>query len=141
MQQVSIQAELGATPDIVVADASRLQGAILNLVLNALAAMPAGGTLTVRTDVTLLDGPRSVRLHVIDTGSGIAQEARERVFLPFHSSRPGGTGLGLPIARRTVEAHGGRLVLADSRPRETGAWFIVELPLATESAAISTVGS
>ncbi|PYP75417.1 MAG: hypothetical protein DMD35_21495 [Gemmatimonadetes bacterium] len=141
VQQVSIQAELGATPDIVVADASRLQGAILNLVLNALAAMPAGGTLTVRTDVTLLDGPRSVRLHVIDTGSGIAQEARERVFLPFHSSRPGGTGLGLPIARRTVEAHGGRLVLADSRPRETGAWFIVELPLATESAAISTVGS
>jgi signal transduction histidine kinase len=136
-QRVAIVAGLDASPDIVLADDSRLQGAILNLVLNALAAMPAGGTLTVRTDVALLDRRRSVRLHVIDTGAGIEGEARELVFRPFHTSRPGGTGLGLPIARRTVEAHGGRLVLADPLKGETGAWFIVELPIATETVAAS----
>jgi two-component system sensor histidine kinase AtoS len=137
-QRVSIVAELDATPDIVLADDSRLQGAILNLVLNALAAMPSGGTLTVRTDETP-DGSPFVRLHVVDTGAGIEQEARERVFRPFHTSRPGGTGLGLPIARRTVEAHGGRLVLSDPVAADQGAWFIVELPLAAETIAASPV--
>ena len=137
-QRVSIVAELDATRDLVLADDSRLQGAILNLVLNALAAMPAGGTLTVRTDVSP-DGPATVRLHVLDTGPGIEQEARERVFRPFHTSRPGGTGLGLPIARRTVEAHGGRLVLSDSVAADRGACFIVELPLAAETITVSPV--
>ena len=136
-QRVSIVTELDASPDSVLADDSRMQGAILNLVLNALAAMPAGGTLTVRSDVLLLDGRRSVRLHVIDTGAGIERDAREHVFRPFHTSRPGGTGLGLPIARRTVEAHGGRLMLADSLAGQTGAWFVMELPLATEITAAS----
>jgi signal transduction histidine kinase len=96
--------------------------------------MPTGGTLTIRTDATLVDGSRFARLHVVDTGPGIAPDAREQVFRPFHTSRRGGTGLGLPIARRTVEADGGRLLLADS-PHGMGAWFIVELPLATEDAA------
>jgi signal transduction histidine kinase len=139
VQRVSILSELEANPDIVRADASRLQGAVLNLVLNALAAMPAGGTLTVRTDVTLSDGRPSVRLHVIDTGAGIEPDARERIFRPFYTSRPTGTGLGLPIARRTVEAHGGRLVLAESLQDGTGARFILELPIATELVAVSSV--
>jgi signal transduction histidine kinase len=133
-QRVSIRSELGAGADVVVVDAARFQGALLNLLLNALAAMPTGGTLTIRTDATLVDGSRFARLHVVDTGPGIAPDAREQVFRPFHTSRRGGTGLGLPIARRTVEADGGRLLLADS-PHGMGAWFIVELPLATEDAA------
>jgi signal transduction histidine kinase len=137
-QRVALVTEFGLNPDIVLADASRLQGAVLNLVLNALAAMPAGGTLTVRTEAALLDGRHFGRLHVIDTGAGIGQEERERVFRPFHTSRPGGTGLGLPIARRTVEAHGGRLVLADPGAPDAGAWFIMELPLAMDATGDSS---
>jgi len=136
-QGVSIRAELSADPDIVLADASRLQGAVLNLVLNALAAMPAGGTLTVRTGTSSVDGASTVQLHVVDTGPGIEHEAREHIFRPFHTSRPGGTGLGLPIARRTFEGHGGRLVLRDAPADGIGACFVVELPLAPASTAAS----
>jgi signal transduction histidine kinase len=92
-------------------DPIQLKHVLLNLVLNALQASPSGGTITI-TAATDARGPA---LTVADTGEGIPAERLARVFEPFFTTREGGTGLGLPIARRIVEAHGGTLAL-DSAP-------------------------
>jgi signal transduction histidine kinase len=109
-------------PATAVADSFQLKHAVLNLVLNALQATPAGGAVAI--DVRGREG----RLEVVvrDTGEGIPEEALPRVFDVFFTTREGGTGLGLPIARRIAEAHGGTLVLR-SRPG-AGTEAILGLP-------------
>ena len=104
------------------ADASQLQQVLVNLVLNALDAMPTGGTLTVR--VRQVAG--WVELEVADTGSGIVRDVLPKLFQPFVSSKETGLGLGLVISRRIVEDHGGTIDAAN-RP-EGGATFFVRLP-------------
>ena len=100
----------------------QIKQAFLNLVLNALQAMPDGGTLTV----SLRTSPHEVYVLVSDTGPGIALEDRERIFNPFVTTRDSGTGLGLAITQRIIQSHGGRIIL-DSRPGQ-GACFTVCLP-------------
>ena len=97
----------------------------LNLVTNALQAMPKGGTLTVRS--VRVGGRHEVE--VIDTGTGIAPEHLSRIFDPFFTTKPvgEGSGLGLGIAKRIVEAHGGGITVR-STPGE-GTRFLVHLPL------------
>ncbi len=82
-----------------------LQAALINLVKNALEAMPEGGQLVVRT----YSIPRGVALDLIDTGCGMDETTAMNMFEPFYSTKQGGTGLGLPTARKIVEAHGGRI--------------------------------
>jgi signal transduction histidine kinase len=84
-------------------DRSQLEQAVLNLVLNALESMSPGGTLTLQ----VLARQEEVSLFVHDTGRGMGKEVTARLFEPFLSRRPGGTGLGMALVRRTVEAHGG----------------------------------
>src|SRR5262249_28195588 len=84
-------------------DADLFKQALLNLMLNAQHAMPAGGDLILKTR---LDGKWAV-LDVIDTGTGMSDEVRQRIFDAFYSTRSGGSGLGLPTTRKIVEAHGG----------------------------------
>jgi two-component system sensor histidine kinase HydH len=96
--------------------------ALLNLYLNALHAMPDGGELILSTR---LDGPWAV-LEVTDTGCGIPPEHQARVFDAFYSTRPGGSGLGLPTTRKIVEAHGGRITL-QTEPGK-GSRFTIQLP-------------
>jgi signal transduction histidine kinase len=100
-------------PEAVFADGFQLKHAVLNLVLNALQATPGGGSIAIET------GGDAGRLEIAvrDTGEGIAEEALGRVFEAFFTTREGGTGLGLPIARRIVEAHGGTLTV-ESREGE-----------------------
>jgi two-component system sensor histidine kinase HydH len=101
----------------------RLQQAILNLVLNAIQAMPDGGTLNIRTETS--EG--GVRLTVSDTGPGLAQGlAADQLFDTRMTTKPGGTGLGLPLVRMIVEAHGGS-VQYRSVP-DHGASFTLVLP-------------
>ena len=88
--------------------------------------MPSGGTLAVSAE--RLDG--RVRLTVSDTGDGMDAEALERVFEPYFSTKTGGTGLGLPIAKRNVELNGGTIAL-ESR-KGTGTTVTIELPLYRE---------
>ena len=108
----------------ITADASQLQQVLVNLVVNAVQAMQGGGTLTIRTAAS----ERHVSLVVEDTGVGMSDEVRQRVFLPFFTTKPvgKGTGLGLSVVHGIVQAHGG-VVRVESRPR-AGSRFTVELP-------------
>jgi two-component system sensor histidine kinase HydH len=86
-------------------DRSQLEQAVLNLVLNAQEAMDGGGTLALGA----MKRGDEVFLVVEDSGKGMKKEEADRLFEPFLSGRPGGTGLGMALVRRTVEAHGGKL--------------------------------
>ena len=98
--------------------------ALLNLMINAVQAMQEdGGELMLRVEQS---GDR-VQVQVIDTGPGIAKGRRDEIFHPYVSSRQGGTGLGLPTARRIVEEHGGTLALESEEGK--GTEFVIELPL------------
>lgn len=101
----------------------QIKQALLNLVLNALQAMPDGGCLTVSTANT----PHEIHISIKDTGPGIAQENRERIFNPFVTTRTDGTGLGLAITQRIIHGHEGHIVLQSVQGE--GATFIVCLPL------------
>ena len=103
-------------------DADLFKQALLNLVLNAEHAMPSGGELMLTTRA---EGPWIV-LDVIDTGVGMADLVRARIFDAFFSTRPAGSGLGLPTARKIIEAHGGSIDV-QSEPGK-GSQFTVRLP-------------
>src|SRR5205085_8752963 len=104
---------------------------LVNLLLNALDAMPRGGALGLEVGVTVArEGKeRTAWLSVCDTGPGIAPEMAPQLFTPFASTKPTGTGLGLSLARRIVEEHGGQISAANRT--EGGACFNVVLPLGT----------
>ncbi|OFW29486.1 MAG: hypothetical protein A3H97_00985 [Acidobacteria bacterium RIFCSPLOWO2_02_FULL_65_29] len=113
-----------STPAWVLGDAIGLQQLLLNLLLNSAQAVGPGGRATITVDVDASD----VRVVVTDTGGGIAPEDLEHVLDPFFSTKVGGTGLGLPIARQIAAAHGGSLRI-ESVAGE-GTRVEVRLPLA-----------
>ncbi|MHB8502040.1 MAG: sensor histidine kinase [Candidatus Acidiferrales bacterium] len=104
------------------ADADLLHRAFQNLVLNALDAMPAGGTLTIRT--TEHEG--SVRIEVADTGKGLTPEECSRLFTPYYTTKVQGTGLGLAIIQSVVSDHHGTISVSSDEGR--GTTFRIELP-------------
>src|SRR5215469_4204049 len=108
-------------PEIAV-DPELLHRAIANLVLNAMDAMPRGGTLTLRSRTDMDE----VRIEVADTGSGLTREECQRIFTPYYTSKQHGTGLGLAIAQSVVSDHGGR-IRVQSEPGK-GSTFVIELP-------------
>ncbi len=125
-----------APENTVVADRAALQGALVNLLLNAADASPPGGTVRMWTEIASdLAGERVLRLHIADEGSGVAPEMREHIFEPFFTTKPRGNGIGLPVARQIVEEHGGRLYCESPAETAGGAEFVLELPLAAPAAA------
>jgi signal transduction histidine kinase len=100
-----------------------LQASLINLVKNALEAMEVGGQLVVRTYVT----PRGIALDLIDTGCGVEDNTAIHMFEPFYSTKHGGSGLGLPTARKIIEAHGGRISVQSEMGR--GTKFVIEFPM------------
>jgi signal transduction histidine kinase len=107
---------------VVEADGEQLGRALRNLILNAIDAMPGGGTLTVRT--AAVEG--AVVLEVADTGQGLAPEECERLFTPYYTTKTHGTGLGLAIVQSVVSDHKGRVSVRSERGK--GATFRIELP-------------
>jgi len=97
----------------------------VNLVVNALQAMPDGGRLTVKTDL----GPGSILLVVEDTGIGMTEDVAQKLFVPFFTTKDvgQGTGLGLPVAHGIVASHGGT-IRVESSPG-SGTRFTIQLPL------------
>lgn len=127
-------------------DAQRVKQCLLNLMLNAVQAMspasaqtqggqggrgsvPVGsrGELILKTARRVEDGRSVVDIHVIDTGPGISPEVKARIFDPYFTTKAGGSGLGLPTARRLIEAHTGRIELF-SEPGK-GSDFLIVLPV------------
>lgn len=98
-------------------DREMFRGMLLNLFLNALQAMPSGGQLVLRTTAGV--GPAEVLLELIDTGCGMTATSLDRAFEVFYSTKPSGTGLGLPWARKVVDGHGGRIELQSEPARGT----------------------
>lgn len=105
-------------------DPNLLHQAFLNILVNAQQAMPQGGSLTVVTGRGAAGSAVEVRIG--DTGSGIAADQLPRIFQPFFTTKSQGTGLGLPIAARIVEQHGGRIRVASEPGR--GSVFTITLP-------------
>jgi len=111
-------------------DETQFKQALINLLVNARQVLKSGGTVTVRTRA---GSHGEVVVEVADDGPGIPAEARDRIFEVFYSSRGGGTGLGLPIARQIVERHGGTITLAGAEGQ--GTTFRIRLPRHHRSAA------
>ncbi|HXP97547.1 MAG TPA: two-component system sensor histidine kinase AtoS, partial [Telmatospirillum sp.] len=109
------------------ADGEALKQVILNLVLNAIQATPDGGRVCIRTNT---DGACEVTVVVSDDGVGIAPENLQKVFDPFFSTKPTGTGLGLAMVRRIVDAHGGQITI-DSK-LGIGTEIMLRLPMTYE---------
>lgn len=153
---VRIRADLAPGEVMALVDVRLLKQAALNLMLNAVQAMgssvpesvpgvagsaggpglrppPPGsrGELFLRTAVAEEDRRRVVKIHVIDTGPGIPPEAQEKVFVPYFSTKSGGTGLGLPTARRLIEAQGGRIDLYSMPGKGTD--FTIVLPYGAQA--------
>jgi signal transduction histidine kinase len=124
-REISLRLEPGPASALALCDPEQVYQVVLNLVVNAIHAAPVGGTVTLRQ---LADGPERVGIEVIDDGPGIPAEARERIFMPFFTTRQEGTGLGLAVADRIVRAHHGTIEVDNAPGR--GARFRVWLPAA-----------
>jgi len=119
---IACKVELDSSVEPIGADPELLHRAISNLVLNAMDAMPNGGTLTLGTRRD--DG--KVTITVSDTGNGLTREECERIFTPYYTSKQHGTGLGLAIVQSVVSDHGGRIGVQSEPGRGTA--FVIELP-------------
>jgi len=120
---VVVRSSLPEAPLLCSVDVGLIKQAILNLMINAAQAMGEGGELLLRLSS---DQERAV-LEVIDTGLGIEPKLRERIFDAYYSTRPGGSGLGLPTTRRIIRQHDGE-IRVDSELGK-GTRFVVSLPL------------
>jgi two-component system, NtrC family, nitrogen regulation sensor histidine kinase NtrY len=109
-------------------DEDQLRRALSNLVLNAIDAMPEGGTLRVTTT----NLPSGVRLSVSDSGQGLTPEEAERLFTPYYTTKHHGTGLGLAIVQSVVSDHHGKISVTSTQGQ--GATFLIDLPLRQELA-------
>jgi two-component system nitrogen regulation sensor histidine kinase NtrY len=113
-------------------DPDHIKRAVLNLVDNAVDAMASGGTVTLETDYVAESG--RVRLVVADTGPGIPSEERDKLFLPYFSTKVNGMGLGLPIVSEIVNEHGGTIRVEDNQP--SGTRFVIEVPVTRAPAPV-----
>jgi len=126
----AIRAGIDIPPDLhITADRDMIRRALVNLMLNAVDAMPQGGTLSIRSSCRA----QAVELEVADTGPGLSDETLRRAFEPFYTTKPGGTGLGLAIVFRIAEVHRGAVVAANDP--HGGAVLTIRLPRSCQEAA------
>ena len=131
-QAIACQMQLDPHLEPIGADPELLHRALSNLILNAMDAMPNGGTLTLRTH----QENGRVAIAVSDTGSGLTREECQRIFTPYYTSKQHGTGLGLAIVQSVVSDHGGRISV-QSEPGK-GTSFLIELPRNLDAISVTT---
>ena len=119
---IALRTELASPAPAVTADPELLHRVLSNLVLNAIDAMPEGGSITIRTRD---DGARG-QLEVSDTGTGLTPEERDRLFTPYYTTKSHGTGLGLAVAQSVISDHNGSISVQSSPG--LGTTFIIHLP-------------
>ncbi len=109
----------------IMADQLQLQQVLMNLLLNAIDAMPGGGTLTLNTACSI--DKRSIKIEIADSGEGISEKEMNKIFQPFFTTKSKGTGMGLAITRRIIEEHGGSISVSSEYGR--GTTFTIVLPV------------
>lgn len=146
-QRVRLRADLAPGPLAVMVDAKHVKQALLNLMLNAVQAMAGSDDGSSRPRELILkthpqrdpDASAMVAIHVIDTGPGISPEALAKLFVPYFTTKAGGTGLGLPTTRRLIEAHHGRIDVHSEVGRGTD--FTITLPVEGPTVGASGPGA
>jgi len=128
LQHIRIVKRLGSGISPVLADPEALKRALANLIDNAAEAMQNSLLREMTIETGLIEGHTTAEIVVADTGHGLNDEMRERLFLPYFSTKQRGTGLGLAIASKIIQEHSGAIRAEQNSP--TGARFIIELPLA-----------
>jgi len=123
--EIEINSYLEPSLPSIMMHAETLEAAILNLVKNAFEAMSKGGRLVARTFVTT----KGVAFDLIDDGPGIDDKTAMKIFEAFFTTKSGGSGLGLPTARKIIEAHGGTINVQTRGPRHRGTKFTLEFPV------------
>ncbi len=138
-KNITLRVRVASALPAVEGDRNQIGQALLNLVVNAVDAMPDGGTLTIGAATALIeDGPGTVELFVEDTGLGMAPEVKRRIFEPFFTTKPEGkgTGLGLSMVCSTVRSLGGRVVIHSELGLGTTVRLL--LPACQDAAAVSS---
>ena len=131
---IHVEKQLDANLPLAMADPEAIKRALANLIDNAAEAMQRFLVREIHITTSLLDGRDGLEIMIADTGHGINREVKEKLFLPYFSTKKRGTGLGLAIVRRIIEDHHGSIRVEENKP--AGAKFLVELPLASEMAGI-----
>ena len=133
-QSVTIKFESPDDPLTIPIDPAQIEDAVLNLIINAIESVDGDGEVKIRVALSEktqneTDGEMGDEaiVQISDNGRGISEEDLTRIFNPFFTTRPGGTGLGLPAVRRIARAHGGRVDVSSSPGR--GSTFTIRLPL------------
>jgi PAS domain S-box-containing protein len=126
-QGIKIIRRFGQVPKTL-GDVAQLQQAFLNLIINAIEAMPQGGTLTLTTEWE--EAQKVIKISISDTGVGVPSEEQDRVFEFYYTTKEDGTGMGLPIALKIIKDHGGDIDLESEVG--VGTTFTVILPLRSE---------
>ncbi len=130
MDGIGLHKSLAADLPKVMADAEAIKRAVSNLVDNAAEAMQDSLVREIQISTSLVASRDAVEITIADTGHGVTRELKEKLFLPYFSTRKRGTGLGLAIVSRVIEEHHGSIRVEENRP--VGARFIVELPIVPE---------
>jgi len=131
MEGIRVDTELATDLPKVMADAKAIRRAIANLVDNAAEAIQGAIVREITISTALVASRDAVELVVADTGHGVSRDVKERLFLPYFSTKQRGTGLGLAIVSRIIEDHHGSIRVEENKP--VGSRFVVELPVAAET--------
>jgi two-component system nitrogen regulation sensor histidine kinase NtrY len=135
LEGVTVRTFLGSDLPKVLADPEAMKRAVANLVDNAAEAMRDAMVREIQITTSVLSARDTVEIVVADSGHGITSDVKEKLFLPYFSTKQRGTGLGLAIVSRIVEEHHGSIRVEENKP--VGTKFIVELPVAAETAVES----
>jgi signal transduction histidine kinase len=127
LEGITVQLDLEPGLPTVLADPEAIRRALANLIDNAAEAMQGSLLRVLGVRSQLSEDGAAVEVEVSDTGHGLTDEIRERLFLPFYSTKQRGTGLGLSIAAKIVQEHGGLIRAEANSPK--GARFLLRLPL------------
>ena len=139
LSNLRVQKLLSGDLPPVMADPEAIKRVVANLVDNAAEAMQDSMVRDLTISTSLLGGREAVELVVADTGQGLTPEIKERLFLPYFSTKSRGTGLGLSIVARIIEDHQGSIRAEENKP--VGARFIVELPIAAAESERGTASA
>jgi len=130
LDQIRVRTLFGNNLPRVMADSDAIKRAIANLVDNAAEAVESSMVKEIEISTAVVASRDAVEICVADSGPGVTREAKERLFLPYFSTKSRGTGLGLAIVSRIVEDHRGYIRVEENKP--VGARFVIELPVASE---------